>query len=162
VTKDEGVTGVNAAEQAIGLELATKIAAVVTLFKAQFPDAKADLKPWANDPDTKEYIDPDSIDIGFHFPGWSRSIQSRSILMQIRFYSDSVEGSRRAIGLEAAGFTHLGEQWRLSTIKDWQFVGSTEPTDEVKEKLKLFCRQIFELFNGELFNGELFNSGEAN
>ena len=153
MTKDEGVTGVNAAEQAIGLELATKIAAVVTLFKAQFADAKADLKPWANDPDTKEHIDPDSIDIGFHFPGWSRSIQSRSILVQIRFYSDSleenlIEASRRAIGLEAAGFTHLGEQWRLSTIKDWQFVGSTEPTDEVQEKLKLFCRQIFELFNG--------------
>ncbi|MBI4780520.1 MAG: hypothetical protein HY785_04285 [Oscillatoriophycideae cyanobacterium NC_groundwater_1537_Pr4_S-0.65um_50_18] len=138
----------NAAEQAIGLELATKIAAVVTLFKAQFADAKADLKPWANDPDTKEHIDPDSIDIGFHFPGWSRSIQSRSILVQIRFYSNALEESRRAIGLEAAGFTHLGEQWRLSTIKDWQFVGSTEPTHEVQEKLKLFCRQIFELFNG--------------
>jgi len=149
---------VNAAEQAIGLELATKIAAVVTLFKAQFPDARADLKPWVNDPDTREQLDPDSIDIGFHLPGWSRSIQSRSILVQIRFYSDPTEadsvrgdsavGSRRAIGLEAAGFTHLGEQWRLSTIKDWQFFGSTEPADEVKEKLKLFCRQIFELFNG--------------
>ncbi len=138
----------NAAEQAIGLDLATKIAAVVTLFKAQFPDARADLKPWANDLATREQTDPDSIDIGFHLPGWSRSIQSRSILVQIRFYSDSVEKSRRAIGLEVSGFTHLGEQWRLSTIKDWQFVGSAEPTDEVKEKLKLFCRQIFELFNG--------------
>ncbi|MBW4661452.1 MAG: hypothetical protein KME15_22500 [Drouetiella hepatica Uher 2000/2452] len=143
----------NAAEQAIGLDLATKIAAVVTLFKAQFPDARADLKPWANDPDTREQTDPDSIDIGFHLPGWSRSIQSRSILVQIRFYSDSVEdaaASRRAIGLEVAGFTHLGEQWRLSTIKDWRFIGSKAPTDEVREKLKLFCRQIFELFNGDV------------
>jgi hypothetical protein len=140
---------VNAAEQAIGLEVATKIAAVVNLFKAQFPDARADLKPWSNDPDTRDLVDPDSIDIGFHLPGWSRSLQSRSVLMQIRFYEDPIEKIRRAIGIEAAGFTHLGEQWRLSTIENWQFVGSTQPSDELKEKLKLFCRQSFELFNGQ-------------
>jgi hypothetical protein len=138
---------VNAAEQAIGLEVTTRIAAVVNLFKAQFPDARADLKPWANDPDTQEWMDPDSIDIGFHLPGWSRSLQSRSVLVQIRFYSDPMTQTRRAIGLEAAGFTHLGEQWRLSTIENWQFVGKTQPSDKVKEKLKLFCRQAFELFN---------------
>lgn len=137
----------NAAEQAIGVTVATKIAAVVNLFKSHFPDAKADLKPWANDPDTRQLIDPDSIDIGFHLPGWSRSAQSRSVLVQIRFYDDPLLGSRRAIGIEAAGFTHLGEQWRLSTVENWQFVGKTEPAPDVKEKLKQFCRQVFELFN---------------
>lgn len=137
----------NAAEQAIGLAVATKIAAVVNLFKSHFPDAKADLKPWANDPDTRELIDPDSIDIGFHLPGWSRLLQSRSVLVQIRFHQDSDQAARRVIGVEAAGFTHLGEQWRLSTIESWKFVGKTEPTDELKEKLKQFCRQVFELFN---------------
>lgn len=137
----------NAAEQAIGLEVTTKIAAVVTLFKAQFPDARADLKPWANDPDTRELVDPDSIDIGFHFPGWSRLAQSRSILAQIRLHDDPLTGARRAIGLEVAGFTNLGEQWRLSTIERWQFVGTAQPTDAVQEKLKQFCRQVFELFN---------------
>lgn len=141
----------NAAEQAIGLEVTTKIAAVVNLFKAQFPDTKADLKPWANDPDTRELVDPDSIDIGFHFPGWSRSAQSRSILVQIRLYDDPLTGTRRAIGLEVAGFTNLGEQWRLSTIENWQFVGATQPADTVKQKLKHFCRQVFELFNAEDF-----------
>lgn len=143
----------NAAEQAIGLEVTTKIAAVVTVFKAQFPDAKADLKPWANDPDTQELVDPDSIDIGFHLPGWSRSLQSRSVLVQIRFHHDPLLQTRRAIGVEAAGFTNLGEQWRLSTIENWRFVGDTQPTDEVKEKLKLFCRQVFELFNSETSMG---------
>lgn len=138
----------NAAEQALGLEITTKIAAVVTLFKAQFPDAKADLKPWTNDPDTRELVDPDSIDIAFHLPGWSRLFQSRSILVQIRFYDDPLTGSRRAIGVEAAGFTHLGEQWRLSTVENWQFVGDPQPADAIKEKLKLVCRQILELFNG--------------
>lgn len=139
----------DAAEQAIGVAIATKIAAVVNLFKSHFPDAKADLKPWANDPDTRQLIDPDSIDIGFHLPGWSRLVQSRSILVQIRFYTDPVTGARRAIGVEAAGFTHLGEQWRLSTVDNWQFVGKTEPVAAVQEKLKQFCRQVFELFNSE-------------
>lgn len=137
----------NAAEQAVGLTLATKIAAVVNLFKSHFPDAKADLKPWANDPDTRELVDPESIDIGFHLPGWSRLLQSRSVLVQIRFHQDPELDSRRAIGIEAAGFTHLGEQWRLSTIDHWQFVGKTEPVDPLKEKLKQFCYQVFELFN---------------
>lgn len=137
----------NAAEQARGVEFATKIAAVVNLFKAQFPDARADLKPWANDAATRDLVDPDSIDIGFHLPGWSRLLQSRSVLVQIRFFEDPLTGSKRAIGLEAAGFTHLGEQWRLSTVENWQFVGKTRPAEEVGEKLKQFCRHVFELFN---------------
>ncbi|NEQ27654.1 MAG: hypothetical protein F6K28_53365 [Microcoleus sp. SIO2G3] len=138
----------NAAEQANGLEVTTKIAAVVNLFKTQFPDAKADLKPWKNDPDTQELVDPDSIDIGFHLPGWSRRFQSRSILVQIRLFEDPLDGSRRAIGVEAVGFDHRGKAWRLSTINDWQFVGESEPAPDVMEKLKHFCRLVFELFNG--------------
>ncbi|MBE9162690.1 MULTISPECIES: hypothetical protein [Microcoleaceae] len=137
----------NAAEQARNIELASKIAAVVNLFKSEFPDVKVDLKPWMNDRDTRELVDPDSIDIGFHFPGRSRYLQSRSILIQIRFYQDPVEGSRRAIGVEAAGYDHSGQQWRFSTVENWDFVGETEPVAESAEKLKHFCREIFNLFN---------------
>lgn len=136
----------NAAEQARGLEVTTKIAAIVNLFKSEFPDAKADLNPWRNDPDTRELVDPDSIDIGFHFPGWSRRFQSRSILVQIRFYQDPLEGYQRLIGLEMAGFNHQGEAWRLSTVDSWQLVGKYQPAVEVAPKLKHFCRQVFELF----------------
>jgi hypothetical protein len=139
---------VNAAEQARNIELASKIAAVVNLFKSEFPDVKVDLKPWMNDQDTRELVDPESIDIGFHFPGRSRLLQSRSILIQIRFYQDPVEGSRRAIGVEAAGYDHTGQQWRFSTVENWGFVGETEPAAESAEKLKHFCREILGLFNG--------------
>jgi len=52
---------VNAADVATNLELASKIATVVNLFKLSFH--KADLKPWRNDPETRELVDPDSIDI---------------------------------------------------------------------------------------------------
>ncbi|KAF3888262.1 MULTISPECIES: hypothetical protein [Nostocales] len=138
----------NAAEMAKNLEFASKIATVVNLFKFEFPDARSDLKPWRNDPQTRELIDPDSIDIGFHFPGISKSWQSRSILIQIRFYHDPVSNLHRAIGLEVSGFNHLGEQWRLSTVENWNFVGVSEPTPEIGDKLKLFCRQVLEIFNG--------------
>ncbi len=137
----------NAAEQATNIEYATKIAAVVNLFKSEFPDAKVDLKPWVNDPDTRELVDPDSIDIGFHFPGWSKRFQSRSILVQIRFYEDPLDAAHRVIGVEAAGFDHRGKQWRLSTVEQWRFEGASQPVAEVGEKLKHFCRQVFELFN---------------
>ena len=59
----------NAAEQAQGLFITSKIAAVVNLFKAQFPDAKADLTPWQMDANAQSQVDPHSIDIGFHLPG---------------------------------------------------------------------------------------------
>jgi len=140
---------VNAAEQATNLELASKIATAVNLFKFEFPDAKSDLKPWTNDPDTRELVDPDSIDIGFHFPGVSKSWRSRSILIQIRFHQDPITKSRRAIGLEVAGFDHRGEVWRLSTVETWNFVGESLPAPEVAEKLKQVCRQILEVFNKE-------------
>lgn len=137
----------NADKKAIGVELATKIAAVVNLFKQAFPDAKADLKPWRNDPDTQELVDPDSIDIGFHFPGWSRRIQSRSILVQIRFYQDPLDGEEKLIGIDLAGFNHQGEAWRLSTIENWQLVGKYQPVAEIEAKLKDFSRQVFKLFS---------------
>ncbi len=137
----------NAAEQATNVELASKIATVVNLFKFEFPDARSDLKPWKNDPDTRELVDPDSIDIGFHFPGISKSWRSRSILIQIRFYQDPINGSCRAIGVEIAGFDHRGEAWRLSTVDNWSFVGTSEPSPQIEEKLKQFCRHILEVFN---------------
>jgi hypothetical protein len=138
---------VNAAEQAISLELASKIAAVVNRFKLAFPHARADLKPWMNDPETQELVDPDSIDIGFHFPGVSRSLQSRSILLQIRFHEDPIAGERRAIGAEMAGFDHRGKQWWLSTIKNWAFEGNSLPDTEMGHQLKAFLREALDLFH---------------
>jgi hypothetical protein len=138
---------VNAAQQATDIALTSKIASVVSLFRREFPDAKVDLKPWAEDLDTQELVDPDSIDFCFHFPGWSRRWQSRSILIQLRFYTDAPESNRKFIGLEVAGFDYRGKQWRLSTINNWQFEGDLQPQPEIADKLKQFCCQIFELFS---------------
>ncbi len=137
----------NASEQALSLNVATKIASVVTLFRSEFPDAKPDLRPWCNDPDTREWMDPNSIDIGFHLPGWSPRFQSRSMLVQIRFFTDPAENRQRFIGLETAGFNHQGEAWRLSTIAQWQLVGNYEPAQDVCERLRRFSERVFELFS---------------
>jgi hypothetical protein len=146
---------VNATKQATDIILTSKIASAVSLFRNEFPDAKVDLKPWAEDLDTQELVDPDSIDFSFHFPGWSRRWQSRSILVQIRFNPDSmlkqstssIKFTRNFIGLEVAGFDHRGKQWQLSTVGDWQFEGDIQPQPEIADKLKQFCRQMFEIFS---------------
>ncbi|HZG40368.1 MAG TPA: hypothetical protein VEZ50_16945 [Nodosilinea sp.] len=146
----------NAAEQANSIEFASKIAAVVGLFKSELPDLRADLKPWANDPDTRDLVDPDSIDLGFHFPGVSRLFQCRSLLVQIRLYTDpetigsqgaSQRGERRVIGLDLAGFDHRGKRWCLSTIDNWAFSGDVMPDPTCRKRLRRCCRQVFALFN---------------
>lgn len=136
----------NAAEQAQGLFITSKIAAVVNLFKAQFPDAKADLTPWHMDPQTQSQVDPHSIDIGFHLPGWSPRYQSRSILVQIRFHPDPLAEVPKIIGIETVGINHQGQAWRLSTVDNWQVVGQYLPAQDIGEKLRQFTRQAFELF----------------
>ena len=144
----------NAAEQARSIEYATKIAATVGAFKGQLPDLRSDLKPWANDPVTRELVDPDSIDIGFHFPGFSRSFNCRSLLVQIRLLTMEEKDMAHAmadmvkvVGVEVVGFNHLGEQWHLSTINDWQFEGIAPPQTTAGEKIKTCCRQVFQVFN---------------
>lgn len=140
----------NAAEQATSIEFTSKIAAVVRLFKGEFPDLRADLKPWTNDRDTRSLIDPDSIDLGFHFPGISRRFQCRSLLVQIRFHSEPDSSTKRVIGIEVGGFDHRGKQWTLSTIHQWMFVGNVVPDQSSGNRLKDCCRKVLEIFGNSL------------
>jgi hypothetical protein len=140
----------NASEQAKGLETTSKIATVIHLFKSQFPDARPDLKPWQNDPDTQEMVDPHSIDIGFHLPGWSPRFQSRSMLVQLRFHPDPIDQSQHLIGIETVGINHQGQAWRLATVDNWQIVGKSLPAADIGEKLRNFNRAVFELFKAPI------------
>ncbi len=137
----------NATEQAKTVEVTTKIATIVNLFKAKYPSARSDLKPWLNNPDTRKLLDPDSIDVSFHFPGVSWRLKVRSILFQIRLYEDPVDGDLRAIGIEASGHDYRGERWRFSTVDNWQFLGDTMPMDDGAENLREFSRQTLDVFN---------------
>ncbi len=108
----------NAADKALGIDLATKIAGTVTLFTSVFPAARADLRPWAADADTRSLVDPDSIDLSFSFPGVNRRIPSRCLLVQIRLFEGrAVEVACMNIGLQEL---KLGERvWakRLVTCR---------------------------------------------
>ncbi|RZM82474.1 hypothetical protein DYY88_04330 [Leptolyngbya iicbica LK] len=140
----------NAAEQATSIEFASKIATVVRLFKVEFPDLRVDLKPWTSDQDTRDLVDPDSIDIGLHFPGVSRLFHCRSLLLQIRFYDDPDSQDKRVIGMEIGGYDHRGKQWTFSTIHRWRFTGETVPEPAVGDRLKKCCQQVFEVFSNSL------------
>lgn len=125
----------NAAEQATSPEVTGKIAAMINLVKQKFPKAKANLTPWTNDPDTREWVDPSSIDVGFNLP-------AGHTLMQLRFH----EG--RLVGIEALCFGPFGNQrWKFSTIGDWSFQGSTLPPPGFRQTLKQICQDLFLLFN---------------
>ncbi len=74
----------NAADLARSPEMAQAIASAAGLFRRHFPDAKANLTPWRDDPDTRRFAEEESVDLAFHFPGWSPRLQCRSLLMQLR------------------------------------------------------------------------------
>ncbi len=141
----------NAAEQAVSVQMASKLAAIVHLFKQCNPDLRADLQPWADDPHTRDLVDPDSIDMGFHLPGWSRRWQARSLLLQIRLYSDPDTPQRRAIGLDIVGFSYISEQWRFSSIGGGVFSGHNLPLPELQEQIRHLSQQILDLLN---YSGE--------
>ena len=140
----------NAADQARSLDLAQAIASVATLFREQFPDARANLKPWRDDPLTRAYGEPETLDLSFHFPGWSPRTQCRSLLLQLRLDQPPGEGTRpRLLGVLIRGLTYESERWRLATVGDWQPSGAHLPEAAVVERLQNVCRELFGLFASE-------------
>ncbi len=125
----------NAAEKVTTPAIANKIAAIVNLFKREFAKVKPNLSPWNNDPDTQEWMDPDSIDLGFNLP-------PGHTLVQLRLSGE------RLIGIEVICFGPLGsELWKFSTIGDWECLGSTPPSSAFQKTLKSICYEIFTIFN---------------
>ncbi|MBE9215236.1 hypothetical protein IQ247_21650 [Plectonema cf. radiosum LEGE 06105] len=136
----------NAAKQIKSIELLSKIATLEVIFKTEFTQGIADFNPWLSDTITEEITDPNSIDISFSFPGEDFGFNSRCILIQIRFSETLLAPNCRIIGIEALGYNHQRQQWRFSTIGDWQFEGVNQPISFCQEKFRRFARQIFILF----------------
>ncbi|MEB3200496.1 MAG: hypothetical protein VKK62_08225 [Synechococcaceae cyanobacterium] len=138
----------NAADQARSLQLAQAIASVVGLFRAQFPAARANLTPWRDDPQTRAFQEHETIDLSFHFPGWSPRLQCRSLLVQLRLDRPAQpSGPRpRLLGVTIRGLTYDAERWCLATVGDWTPTGSHPPHPDVAAGLRQICRQLFDLF----------------
>ena len=144
----------NAADQVRSLELAQAIASAASLFRGHFPDARANLTPWRDDPQTRAFAEEESLDLSFHLPGWSPRSQCRSFLVQLRLECApaqgpaAVSGCPRLLGVTIRGLTYESERWRLATVGDWQPTGSHPPQPAVVAALQTFCRSLFDLFAG--------------
>ena len=138
----------NAGDQVRSLELAQAIASAAALFRSHFPDARANLTPWRDDPQTRAFADQESLDLSFHLPGWSPRSQCRSFLLQLRLEAAPQPGGcPRLLGVTIRGLTYESERWRLATVGDWQPTGSHLPQPVVVEALQDVCRRLFELFD---------------
>jgi len=143
----------NAADLARSPEMARAIASAAALFRLHFPDARANLTPWRDDPVTREFQEEESVDLAFHFPGWSPRLQCRSLLIQLRLREPPSQagpgGTPRLLGVLISGMTFQGEQWRLATVGDWQPRGPQPPQPEVARTLQQICRELFDLLAPE-------------
>jgi len=122
----------NAAEAVRSIEQAKAVAAVVDLFRREFPAARPNLTPWRDDPLTRRFSEEETLDLSFHFPGWSPRLQCRSLLLQLHLAASAGEPSSplgaslfcpRLLGVLMRGMTYDGERWRLATVGDWVAVG---------------------------------------
>lgn len=142
----------NASEQARSVEQAQAIASVVALFRTAFPDARANLTPWRDDPLTRRFVERESLDLSFHFPGWSPRLECRSLLVQLQLDlpRPGAEARRpRLLGVLLRGLTYESERWRLATVGDWQPSGTHLPAAAVVANLQRVCRDLFALFEGQ-------------
>ncbi len=136
----------NAAEQMHTLAYVHALASVSTLVRDYFPEASVNLKPWRDDPQTRRWSEQETIDLAFHFPGWSPRLQCRSLLIQLKVQKNGNAALPRLIGIIMRGMTFDGERWRLATIGNWEPTGVHLPQPAAMKELQSICRDLFDLF----------------
>ena len=139
--------GVNAGESVRSVAQMRAVVSIVTLVREQFPAAKPNLQPWRDDDQTRQWDEPESLDLSFHFPGWSPRLQCRSLLFQLRFQNNEGDEAQKLLGVLIRGMTYDGERWRLATVGDWSPEGSHLPQAEQAAQLRQMCRDLFLLFD---------------
>ena len=135
----------NAVSQAITPELASKIAHLVVLFRAEYPDSQTDLSPWLTDAKTQSQLDPYSIDLSFYLTHQRGGLACQCVFMQVRFSEDLLLPTSRLTVVQASGYICTRRQWQFST-EDWMFRGLSVPTSEYQERFKHVINHIFEIF----------------
>jgi mRNA-degrading endonuclease HigB of HigAB toxin-antitoxin module len=61
------------------------VASIVTLVREQFPAAKPNLQPWRDDAQTRQWDEPESLDLSFHFPGGVRAFSAAACFYNFVF-----------------------------------------------------------------------------
>ncbi|KGG14636.1 MULTISPECIES: hypothetical protein [unclassified Prochlorococcus] len=139
----------NAANEVRTIVFAQTLASAGTLVKKYFPAASINFSPWREDPDTEFWFDEDSLDLAFYFPGWTPSLQCRSLLIQLKVRKDNSMDLPRLLGVIIRGISFDGERWRLSTLGDWKPTGSHLPQPLIRDQLHSLCRDLFTLFRSD-------------
>ena len=154
--QDEGsLKGVvNASESVRSVPQVRAVASILSLVRTQFPAAKPNLRPWRDDAQPRRWDEPESLDLSFHFPGWTPRLQCRSLLLQLRFQNNESYEARKLLGVLVRGMTYDGERWRLATIGDWSIAGSHLPKAEQASQLRRMCRDLFLLFDSKVHHRE--------
>ena len=138
----------NAGESVHSVARLRALASTITLVRQQFPAAQANLSPWRDDPQPRQWSEEESLDLSFHFPGWSPRLECRSLLMQLRISEERDDEQLRLLGVLMRGMTYDGERWRLATVGEWLPEGRHLPQQQQVKQLQQICRQLFELFEG--------------
>ena len=141
----------NAIDQAKTPEMATKIASLVSLFREEFLDADPDFSPWLKDAHYDKTIDPNSIDVSYHFPGIHPTCRGQCILVMIRYNGTPYLPKADVLEIEAIGFCNEQQHWRISTVGEWTFEGFITPAREAQERIYNYFRGVFHLFQNPMY-----------
>ena len=137
----------NAGESVASVDQMQTLASVGTLVRHHFPVAQVNLAPWQDDPQTRRWSESESLDLAFHFPGWTPRLQCRSLLLQLRVQPRDESHDLHLLGVLIRGMTFDGERWRLATVGSWDPVGPHLPQPETVDQLRQICRELFDLFS---------------
>ena len=137
----------NAGESVASVNQMKTLASVGTLVRHHFPVAQVNLAPWQDDPQTRRWSESESLDLAFHFPGWTPRLQCRSLLLQLRVQPRDESHDLHLLGVLIRGMTFDGERWRLATVGSWDPEGPHLPQHETVDQLRQICRELFDLFS---------------
>lgn len=124
------------------------LASALNIVRNHFPAARPNLRPWRDDPQTQRWNEKDTLDVSFHFPGWSPRLQCSSLLLQLSFQTHFFDPPSPLMGVLMRGMTLDGERWRLVSLGDWKLEGLYLPQTIERHKLQQICRELFDLFDG--------------
>jgi len=135
----------NAAHQALTPELASKIAHLAVLFRAEFYDSQVDLSPWLMDEATQKQMDPYSIDLSFYFLRLHVGLACGCVLMQIQFSEDLLKPTCRLVAIEANSYHYGALQWQFSSASQ-EFSGKCLPDRECQARFNRLVNHMAQLF----------------
>ena len=135
----------NATSQALTPELASKIAYLAVLFRAEFCDARVDFSPWLTDAETQRQLDPHSIDLSFHFLRGNVGLACGCVLMQIHFSEGLLKPACQLLAVHAHGYNRAQQQWQFSN-NNRGFTGKCLPEQEYQARFRSLVYQIVKLF----------------